>query len=260
MRATVSGFVPEEHRERCVSQRCKLRESDASPGTRRGPIEDRMATMTLTPDDAVPRGPLSARLTTPQVWGIVLLAPYMLVFLAFVVYPVGYGLWLARHPASYVALYHDPIFARAAVNTLIFLVIGINFKMLVALFLSGFFIQDALLDQMAVGAVHPALGGAVDPDHPVGALHAQSRMGHGQSADLQVHRRGRPELAQRSHHRADHGDRHAHLEIAAVLDPDPDDRTAGDPAAICSRRPMSTAPAGGRNSASSPGRRCGRCT
>ena len=60
--------------------------------------------------------PLSARLTMPQIWGIVLLAPYVLVFLAFVVYPVGYGLWLARHPASYVALYHDPIFARAAVN------------------------------------------------------------------------------------------------------------------------------------------------
>jgi multiple sugar transport system permease protein len=101
-----------------------------------------MATMTLTPDDAVPRGPPWWRLSTPQVWGILLLAPYVLVFLAFVVYPVCYGLWLARHPASYVALYHDPIFARAAVNTLIFLVIGINFKMLVALFLSGFFIQE----------------------------------------------------------------------------------------------------------------------
>jgi len=73
---------------------------------------------------------------------LVLLAPYLLVFLAFVVYPVGYGFWLARHPESYVALYHDPIFARAAVNTLIFLLIGINFKMLVALFLSGFFIQE----------------------------------------------------------------------------------------------------------------------
>jgi len=64
------------------------------------------------------------------------------VFLAFVVYPVGYGLWLARHPASYVALWHDPIFARAAVNTLIFLVIGINVKMAIALFLSGFFAQQ----------------------------------------------------------------------------------------------------------------------
>src|SRR5476651_1455456 len=101
-----------------------------------------MATMTLrTPDDTVPRGPWSARLSTPQVWGIVLLAPYVLVFLAFVLYPVGYGLWLARHPASYVALYNDPIFARAAVNTLIFLLVGINIKMLIALFLSGFFIQ-----------------------------------------------------------------------------------------------------------------------
>src|ERR1700750_2700081 len=98
--------------------------------------------ITISGDHAIPGPPLSARLTTPQVWGIVLIAPYLLVFLAFVVYPVGYGLWLARHPASYVALFHDPIFARAAVNTLIFLVIGINFKMLGALFLSGFFIQE----------------------------------------------------------------------------------------------------------------------
>src|ERR1700686_1585572 len=97
--------------------------------------------ITLSASD-IPGAPLSARLTTPQVWGIALLVPYALVFLAFVVYPVCYGLWLARHPSSYVALYHDPIFARAAVNTLIFLVIGINCKMVVALFLSGFFIQE----------------------------------------------------------------------------------------------------------------------
>ena len=96
--------------------------------------------ITLLASD-IPSAPLSARLTPPQVWGIVLIAPYLLVFLAFVVYPVCYGLWLARHPASYVALYNDPIFARAAVNTLIFLLIGINFKMVVALFLSGFFAQ-----------------------------------------------------------------------------------------------------------------------
>jgi multiple sugar transport system permease protein len=103
----------------------------------------RMATVTVTtPHDAVPGAPLAARLSTPQVWGIVMLMPYLLVFLAFVVYPVCYGLWLARHPSSYVALYNDPIFARAAVNTLIFLVLGINFKMLLALFLSGFFIQQ----------------------------------------------------------------------------------------------------------------------
>jgi multiple sugar transport system permease protein len=76
------------------------------------------------------------------VWGIVLLAPYILVFVAFVIYPIGYGLWLARQPASYEALFNDPIFARAAVNTLIFLLIGINIKMIIALFLSGFFVEQ----------------------------------------------------------------------------------------------------------------------
>jgi len=93
------------------------------------------------PSPSTTSRPLSARLSTPQVWGIVMLAPYFLVFLAFVVYPISYGLWLARHPASYVALYNDPVFARAVVNTLIFLIIGINVKMLIALFLSGFFVQ-----------------------------------------------------------------------------------------------------------------------
>ena len=38
-------------------------------------------------------------------------------------------------------LFDDPIFARTAVNTLIFLIIGINLKMMIALLLSGFFIQ-----------------------------------------------------------------------------------------------------------------------
>lgn len=101
-----------------------------------------MTAITLTSPEARPRRPWSSRLTTTQVWGLALLAPYILVFAAFVVYPVSYGLWLARHPASYVALYNDPIFARAAVNTLIFLIVGINLKMLIALALSGFFIQQ----------------------------------------------------------------------------------------------------------------------
>ena len=101
-----------------------------------------MAITVSASDQTVPGAPLSARLTPPQIWGILLLAPYLLVFLAFVLYPVCYGLWLARSPASYVALYNDPIFARAAVNTLIFLVIGINIKMLIALVLSGFFAQQ----------------------------------------------------------------------------------------------------------------------
>ncbi len=97
--------------------------------------------ITLSASD-VPSAPLSARLSPQQVWGIVLLAPYILVFLAFVIYPIGYGLWLAREPASYVALFNDPIFTRTAINTLIFLLVGINIKMVIALFLSGFFVEQ----------------------------------------------------------------------------------------------------------------------
>jgi multiple sugar transport system permease protein len=76
-----------------------------------------------------------------EFWGRVLVVPYLLIFLIFVVYPVGYGFWLARHPESYVKLFDDPIFFRTVVNTIIFLVVGINIKMVIAMILSGFFIQ-----------------------------------------------------------------------------------------------------------------------
>ena len=85
--------------------------------------------------------PAPRRLSPWQFWGRLLVLPYLLVFLVFVLYPVGYGLWLARHPESYVKLFDDPIFFRTAVNTLIFLVVGINIKMVIALVLSGFFVQ-----------------------------------------------------------------------------------------------------------------------
>jgi len=101
-----------------------------------------MSTLALPrTEPARPAGPVRRRLSPWQAWGLILLAPYVVILLTFVLYPVGYGLWLARHPASYERLVDDPIFARSVVNTLIFLVIGINVKMLIALLLSGFFIQ-----------------------------------------------------------------------------------------------------------------------
>ena len=77
-----------------------------------------------------------------QFWGRMMVIPYLLVFAIFVLYPVCYGLWLARHPQSYVHLVEDPIFFRSVINTIIFLVVAINVKMLVALVLSGFFVQS----------------------------------------------------------------------------------------------------------------------
>ena len=95
---------------------------------------------------AIPATPASATKRRPantwQFWGRMLVLPYLVVFVVFVVYPVGYGLWLARHPASYVKLFDEPIFFRTAINTLIFLVVAVNLKMIIALGLSGFFAQD----------------------------------------------------------------------------------------------------------------------
>jgi multiple sugar transport system permease protein len=77
-----------------------------------------------------------------QVWGLILIAPYVLVFLVFVLYPVTYGLWLARNPASYVKLFDDPVFFRSVVNTIVFLLVAVNLKFLLALYLSGFFVHE----------------------------------------------------------------------------------------------------------------------
>jgi multiple sugar transport system permease protein len=80
-------------------------------------------------------------LSSWEFWGRALVVPYLLIFVAFVVYPVGYGLWLARHPSSYVKLFDDPIFFRTAINTVVFVLVAVNLKMVIALGLSGFFVQ-----------------------------------------------------------------------------------------------------------------------
>ena len=81
----------------------------------------------------------------PAAWntvGWLLIAPYVLVFLIFVLFPVSYGLYLARDPQSYIKLWHDPVFFNSVVNTLLFLLVVVNVKFLLALFLSGFFVHE----------------------------------------------------------------------------------------------------------------------
>ncbi|HOB92775.1 MAG TPA: sugar ABC transporter permease [Aquabacterium sp.] len=98
--------------------------------------------MNTTTLPAAHAGPAPAKAVTSwEFWGRILVLPYLVVFVVFVLYPVGYGLWLARHPESYVKLFDDPIFLRTAINTVVFLVVAINLKMVVALGLSGFFVQ-----------------------------------------------------------------------------------------------------------------------
>ena len=74
-------------------------------------------------------------------WAIAFIIPYVALFLAFVVYPVLYGLWLGHRPSLYLELYDDPIYQRSVVNTILYLAIGVNLKMFGALLLSGFFMR-----------------------------------------------------------------------------------------------------------------------
>ena len=100
-----------------------------------------MSTIALN-QTATGRTPISAWMTPWQAWGVILVVPYLLVFAFFVLYPIGYGFWVARRPETYAHLFEDPIFARSVVNTLVFLIVAINVKMMAALLLSGFFIQQ----------------------------------------------------------------------------------------------------------------------
>jgi multiple sugar transport system permease protein len=74
-------------------------------------------------------------------WALAFVIPYIAIFLIFVIYPVLYGLWLGSDPASYVELFDDPIYQTTIVNTLLYLAIGVNLKMFLALLLSGFFMR-----------------------------------------------------------------------------------------------------------------------
>ncbi len=85
--------------------------------------------------------PRSSGMTSMQRWGLALLVPYVLLFLVFVLYPVLYGFWLARSPAAYAKLFEDPVFFRTVVNTLVFVVVAVNVKFVIALYLSGFFVN-----------------------------------------------------------------------------------------------------------------------
>ncbi len=69
------------------------------------------------------------------------MVPYAAVFVAFVVYPLAEGLWMAGEPSLYGDLIANPLYARTIVNTAIFVGLGVNATMFLALLLSGFFMR-----------------------------------------------------------------------------------------------------------------------
>ena len=74
-------------------------------------------------------------------WAIAFVVPYAAVFFAFVVYPVAYGLWMARDSSLYGDLIANPLYAQTVINTVLYVGLGVNVKMFLALLLSGFFMR-----------------------------------------------------------------------------------------------------------------------
>jgi multiple sugar transport system permease protein len=74
-------------------------------------------------------------------WAIAFVVPYAAVFFAFAVCPMGYALWMAGDISLYAELIDNPIYRSTVVNTLLFVGIGVNLKMFLAVLLSGFFMR-----------------------------------------------------------------------------------------------------------------------
>jgi multiple sugar transport system permease protein len=75
------------------------------------------------------------------VWAIAFAAPYVIMFIAFVIYPICYGIYLGDQPALYAELFSDPRYLTAVLNTILYVGIGVNVKMFLAFLLSGFFLR-----------------------------------------------------------------------------------------------------------------------
>jgi multiple sugar transport system permease protein len=74
-------------------------------------------------------------------WAIAFALPYAAIFLAFVIYPIGFGIWMGSDLALYEQLFTDPRYLTTVVNTLLYVGIGVNLKMFLAFLLSGFFMR-----------------------------------------------------------------------------------------------------------------------
>jgi multiple sugar transport system permease protein len=80
-------------------------------------------------------------ISAEQAWGMTMLVPYVVLFLALVAYPVGYGLWLGSSVADYARMFRDPAYFVALANTAAFLLLAVNLKMFLALLISGYFLR-----------------------------------------------------------------------------------------------------------------------
>ena len=95
-------------------------------------------------------------------WAMAFVVPYGAVFVVFVAWPLCLGAWMGADPALYRRLFSDPLYLTTAVNTLLFVAIGVNVQIFGAFLLSGYFNsrsrwRKALLAVFLLPWVLPAL-------------------------------------------------------------------------------------------------------
>ncbi len=73
-------------------------------------------------------------------WAVAFLIPYVGVLLAFVLYPICFGLWLGSQAEGYEDLFDNPLFWTTVFNTFLLVGVGVNVMLFLAFLLSGFFI------------------------------------------------------------------------------------------------------------------------
>lgn len=74
-------------------------------------------------------------------WAIAFIVPYAAVLVAFAIFPIAYGFWMASSPSLYVQLFTSDEYWEAVVSTALYVGIGVNATMFLALLLSGFFMR-----------------------------------------------------------------------------------------------------------------------
>jgi multiple sugar transport system permease protein len=96
-------------------------------------------TLSAPPVVAAPRREPWARKT---LLGLTFCSPLILIFLALVITPITYMLYLGLDWSIYPAIFSDPIFIQTLWNTVIFVGFAVNVKMFLCLVLSALFSQE----------------------------------------------------------------------------------------------------------------------
>jgi multiple sugar transport system permease protein len=75
------------------------------------------------------------------VWAVAFLVPYAAVLVVFAIFPIAYGFWMASSPSLYIQLFTSDEYLEAIVSTALYVGLGVNVTMFLALLLSGFFMR-----------------------------------------------------------------------------------------------------------------------